>query len=103
MWIGFTPSSLASSMARSRRSKLLSEYQVLTISALSFFFRPARSVKKPRAWLDQEKFGIWWSFSHFLYGLSEAAMQPAQIGLIISASAKLLLRAPGACFFLRLA
>jgi hypothetical protein len=37
-------------------------------------------VKKPRAWLDHEKFGICRSMSHCFQSAVEDVTQPAQIG-----------------------
>jgi hypothetical protein len=54
-------------------------------------------VKKPRAWLDHEKFGICRSASHFRHAGVEAATQPGHNGSSISARAKLLESAPGRC------
>ena len=89
---------LASAMARSRRSKFCAEYQTRTSSSSSRLSRPARSVKKPRPWLDQAKFGICRSVSQAFHAPVEQEMQPGQIGSSISASAKLLESAPGLCF-----
>src|SRR5690606_724923 len=86
----------ASFTARSRRLKFLAEYQEWTISSLSNLSRPAASVKKPRAWLDQENTGIFRRLSQAFHSSSEADTQPAQTGFTISASAKLLLSALGA-------
>src|SRR5580765_1794647 len=97
MWIGLLPSLPASSIARSRRPKFFSEYQTRTSSSLSRLSRPARSVKKPRPWLDQAKLGICLDVSQAFHSSLEEVTQPAQIGSSISASEKLLESAPGFC------
>ena len=51
------PSRFASSRARSRRPKFRSLYHASTSSLSSRLSRPARSVKKPLAWLDQADAG----------------------------------------------
>src|SRR3954464_174900 len=101
MWIGLLPSLLASSTARSRRPKFLSEYQTRTSSSLSCLSRPARSVKKPRPWLDQAKLGICLFVNQDFQSSVDEVMQPAQIGSSISASEKLLESTPGFCLPVR--
>ena len=93
MLIGATPLRRASSIARSRRWKLSSEYQQRVSSVSSKRWRPARSVKKPRAWLDQAKSGVWLRSNQAFYPGSEAATQPAQTGSTMRARLKLLLTA----------
>ena len=84
-------------VARSRRAKFRSEYQTRANSSLSRLSRPARSVKKPRAWLDQAKFGMCRSFSHAFQSSLDDETQPGQMTSCISASEKLLEIAPSGC------
>src|SRR5690606_22417950 len=101
--IGLWPSCLASSMARSRRAKFLSLYQQRTSSSLSVLSRPARSVKKPRPWLDQEKLVTCRSLNQAFHASVDALTQPSQIGTSISDSAKLLDSAIGLVLPVRVA
>jgi hypothetical protein len=65
------------------RAKLASEYQERARSESSILPRPARSVKKPRAWLDQAKLVTPFSSSQRIQVSSEDEMQPAQTGWTI--------------------
>src|SRR5919199_5676315 len=94
MAIGVTPRSRASCTTRSLRAKLSSLYQERTNSESERSSGWERSVKKPRAWLDQEKSGVCVRANQARKVGSEAAMQPAQGGSIIRARLKLLLTTP---------
>src|SRR6185436_18646842 len=102
MLIGRTFRFFASSMTRSRRFQLSSAYQQRTSSASDVLVGLARSVKNPRAWLDQGSSGICVLVSHARDAGSDAEIQPAQTGSTMRARLKLLLTALKPCspFFL---
>ena len=70
-WIGL-PSRFASSIARSLAVEISVRIPDANESRIRSLSRPARSVKKPRPWLDQAKFGICRATSHGFQSSLEA-------------------------------